>query len=229
MKKILLVDDARVFLEVERALFVRTGAQIFTATTGAEALKIAVSEKPDIALLDLVLPDITGDKICKQLKNNPATSAIPIIMVTTMSRVEDIERCRRAGCDDYVTKPLNYTEMLSKVATMLRIPHRVSRRVLIRMEAQIGKGSRVFFGSSVDISSSGMLIETGQILNVDEELLMRFFLPGRREISVRATVVRNQRADLRKFRYGVQFLDLSEFDREAVCEFIESKVEDTPS
>jgi CheY-like chemotaxis protein len=216
MKKILLVDDAKVFLEVERTLFLRTGAQIYTATTGAEALRLAFSERPDIILLDLVLPDITGDKVCMQIKGNPATSGIPIIMVTTISKEEEMERCRRAGCEDYVTKPINYSEMLGKVAQMLRIPHRVPRRVLVRMEINADKGPQVLYGSSVDLSVTGMLIECAHVLRVGDSMAVRFFLPGRNEIMARGRIVRSQSAELRKFRYGFQFDELADADREAI-------------
>jgi DNA-binding response OmpR family regulator len=223
MKKILLVDDAKVFLEVERALFLRTGAQIYTATTGAEALRLALNEKPDIILLDLVLPDITGDKVCMQIKTAPATSGIPIIMVTTISREEEMERCRRAGCDDYVTKPINYTEMLAKVAQILRIPHRVSRRVLVRMEINTDKETHVLYGSSVDLSISGMLIECTHVLRVGDPMVVRFFLPGRSEILARGRIVRSQSAELRKFRYGFQFEELADADREAISLLVRSE------
>lgn len=224
-KKILLVDDAKLFLEVEKSLFQRTGAKIFTASSGAEALKVALTEKPDIVLLDFMLPDFNGDKVCSQLKSNPLTSGTPVVMVTTMGKPEDVERCRRAGCDDFVTKPLHHQELLSKVSQLLKIPHRQSFRILVRLEAQLGKDGEVFFGNSVDVSKGGMLLECGRELKEDFEIQLRFFLPGQKEVSVVGQVVRTEKVVFHKFRYGIQFKDLTPQDQKAIADFVAHRTE----
>src|SRR5262249_7351130 len=105
-KKILLVDDASVFLSLAGKMLERTGAHILTAQNGIDAVKMIQSENPDVIVLDLVMPEMTGDKVCYAVKADPATSDIPVIIVTSRGMPEEIERCRRAGCDDFLTKPV---------------------------------------------------------------------------------------------------------------------------
>lgn len=223
-KKLLLVDDARIFLEVEKALFQRTGAQIFTASTGTEALKSVLTIKPDIVLLDFMLPEINGDKVCAQIKRNPSTSDIPVVMVTTRGKPEDVEICRRAGCDDFVTKPINHQDLLAKVSQLLKIPFRHSFRILIRLEAILEKGD-VFFGSSVDLSKGGMLVECNHEFGEGDEVRLRFFLPGYQEIAVAGKIMRVEKLVLQKFRYGVQFKGLSVPEQQAVSNFVAQRNE----
>src|SRR5437762_10417473 len=97
MKKILIVDDAETFVEMERIMFQRTGAQIFTAYRGDKALEIVAREKPDIVLLDVVLPDIDGVEICRRIKNQRVTSHIAVVMVTARGTHEEMERCSQPG------------------------------------------------------------------------------------------------------------------------------------
>lgn len=222
-KKILLVDDAKIFLEVEKTLFKRTGAQILTASSGTQALKSVIAEKPDVVLLDFMMPDITGDKVCAQIKSNPETADIPVIMVTTMGRVEDVDRCRRAGCDDFATKPIHHQELLAKVAHLLKIPHRLSMRIMVRVEAEMATDGKVFFGTSIDLSTTGMLIEAEKPLKVGDEVTVRFFLPRENEITGHGKIMRVESTELRKFRYGILFHDLPQPAQQAIARYVESR------
>lgn len=204
-KTILLVDDADLFLHVERMIFQRTGARLLMAKTGAEALELANRERPDIVLLDLILPDISGDRICEQIKKNPLTSGTPVLIVTAYGKPEEMERCRRSGCDGFVTKPIKHHELLARVALLLGIPHRHSMRILVRVEVQADTPQESFFGTSTDMSKSGMFLETDKQLPLGEQVSIRFFLPGHLEISVRGEVVREDRQPA-VAGYGIQFL-----------------------
>jgi len=228
-KKILLADDARLMLEIEKSLFRRTGAEILTASTGMQALKLILSEKPDIVLLDLVMPDITGDKICEQIKSNPQTASIPVIIVTTRAKPEEIERCRLAGCDDFATKPLNHYELLTKVVQLMKIPHRRLKRVFVRLESAIEGNDSSSYGTSLDLSETGMLLETVQKLDVGEKIWVRFRFAEGVEIKVMGKVARVERAEFRNMRYGIEFIDISEEDRTRIREAIESAPPSFPS
>src|SRR5205809_742258 len=105
-KKILLVDDANLFIDLARKALESTGAQLLIARDGVQALRILQTESPDLIVLDLVMPEMSGDKVCAMIKNDPLTADIPVIIVTSRGRAEDIERCRKAGCDDFLTKPI---------------------------------------------------------------------------------------------------------------------------
>jgi DNA-binding response OmpR family regulator len=118
-KKILLVDDADTILMMERMILNRGGYELITAKDGQEAVAKAVAERPDLILLDIVMPRMNGLEALKQLRSQEATKAIPIIMVTTRGEEENVEAGFASGCDDYITKPLNGSEVLAKVRSYL--------------------------------------------------------------------------------------------------------------
>ena len=217
-KTILLVDDADVFLQVERMIFQRTGARLLLARSGAEALETAVREQPDIVLLDLLLPDMTGDQVCHRIKSHPGTNHVPVLIVTAFGRAEEQEKCRKAGCDGFITKPIKHHELLARVAQLLNIPHRHSMRILVRVEVEGAIRHESFFGTSNDISKSGMFLETDKTLRIGDGISVRFFLPGHQEVTAHGSVVREDRNGA-AIGYGVQF----ETREPALDRFIESK------
>ncbi len=93
------------------------------AANGVEALETIAKDPPDLILLDIMMPKISGFEVCKQLKSDPATKDIPIIMVTALSEVADIERGVDSGCDDFVCKPVTRVEVTTRVKSLLRVRH----------------------------------------------------------------------------------------------------------
>jgi DNA-binding response OmpR family regulator len=113
-KKILLVDDSATALLMEKTMLGST-YDLITASDGAEALKVAVKELPDLILLDVVMPKMGGFEVCRVLRGIDATRAIPIIMVTTRGEGKNVEAGFASGANDYVTKPINGAELLAKI------------------------------------------------------------------------------------------------------------------
>jgi DNA-binding response OmpR family regulator len=118
-KKILLVDDAETILMMERMILNKAGYELITAKDGQEAVTKASAERPDLILMDVVMPKMNGFEACKQLRSQDTTKAIPIILVTTRGEAESVESGFESGCDDYITKPINGLEVLSKVKSAL--------------------------------------------------------------------------------------------------------------
>lgn len=118
-KKILLVDDADTILMMERMLLTKGGYQLITAKDGEEAVAKAVAERPDLILMDVVMPRMNGFEACRQLRSQEETKKIPIVMVTTRGEEENVETGYQSGCDDYITKPFNGLEVLAKVRSYL--------------------------------------------------------------------------------------------------------------
>ena len=110
-KKILVVDDSQPILELATTMLRLLGYEPLKASSGIEALKVLAQEKPDMALLDVILPDMDGFKICQHIRNNPATADMPIFMLSAKKTTEDVERGKKAGADEYVTKPFRSAEM----------------------------------------------------------------------------------------------------------------------
>jgi DNA-binding response OmpR family regulator len=117
-KKILLVDDADTILMMER-MILNKGYDLITAKDGQEAVAKAVAERPDLILMDVVMPRMNGFEALKQLRRQDETKTIPIVMVTTRGEEENVETGYESGCDDYITKPLNGLEVLTKVKNYL--------------------------------------------------------------------------------------------------------------
>lgn len=117
-KKILLVDDANTILMIEK-MILKNDYDLVTARDGEEAITSALSERPDLILLDVVMPKMDGFEACKRIRQEPTTSCIPIIMVTTRGEEYNIETAYTSGCNDYVSKPINGLELLSKVRNHL--------------------------------------------------------------------------------------------------------------
>ena len=118
--KVLLVDDSEVVLMTERLMLRNLGDfEVFLARNGREAVKVAHTEKPDIILMDIVMPEMTGIEACRAIRADKRTQGIPIIMVTTKSEKNTVAEGYQAGCNDYVTKPIDKRELSRKIESLL--------------------------------------------------------------------------------------------------------------
>lgn len=121
MKKILVIDDLpeNVFMLQDR--LESEGHEVITAYDGSSGITKAINEQPDLILLDIVMPGITGIEACKTLISNTATSRIPIILVTAKADAEDTKEGLEAGAFDYIKKPFNKTELMARVNSALKL------------------------------------------------------------------------------------------------------------
>ncbi|PQO40242.1 response regulator [Blastopirellula marina] len=119
--KILIADDNQANVELLEAYLAGIDCDTEIAVNGQEALDKAASFKPDLILLDVMMPKLSGFEVCQKLKSDPATSRIMILMVTALNELGDIERAVTAGTDDFLSKPVNKVELLKRVSNMLRI------------------------------------------------------------------------------------------------------------
>lgn len=119
-QKILVVDDEQHIVELLQFNLEQAGYQVYTALSGEEAVKTCEARLPDLVLLDLMLPGIDGLEVCRQLKKNPQTSAIPIIMLTAKGDEIDKVLGLELGADDYIVKPFGIRETLARVKALLR-------------------------------------------------------------------------------------------------------------
>jgi DNA-binding response OmpR family regulator len=118
-KKILLVDDSNTILMMEKFILRHDSYEIVTASDGEEGVRQALAHRPDLILLDVVMPKMGGFEACRQLRALEATRDTPIIMVTTRGEATNVETGWTAGCSDYITKPINGIELLAKVRNFL--------------------------------------------------------------------------------------------------------------
>lgn len=119
--KILIADDNQANVELLEAYLAGVDCDVEIAVNGQDALDKAASFMPDLILLDVMMPKLSGFEVCQKLKSDPATSRIMILMVTALNELGDIERAVTAGTDDFLSKPVNKVELLKRVSNMLRI------------------------------------------------------------------------------------------------------------
>jgi len=120
---ILVVDDNQQNLELLQAYLEDVDCRTIPAHDGLEALDIVGKTLPDLILLDVMMPKMSGFEVCKRIKNDPKTSDFPVIMVTALNEFGDIERGIDSGTDDFLSKPVNRLELLTRVKTMLKLKH----------------------------------------------------------------------------------------------------------
>jgi two-component system, OmpR family, alkaline phosphatase synthesis response regulator PhoP len=120
---ILVVDDNEQNLELLQAYLEDFECRTIPAMDGMEALEIIKKSKPDLVLLDVMMPKMSGFEVCRRIKNNPQTADLPVIMVTALNELGDIERAIDSGTDDFLSKPVNKLELITRVKTMLKLKH----------------------------------------------------------------------------------------------------------
>jgi two-component system, cell cycle response regulator DivK len=119
MAKILIVEDNEMNLDMLTRRLSRRGYEIVSAIDGIEGLQLASYEHPDLILMDMSLPKMDGWEATRHLKANEETAGIPVIALTAHAMVGDREKAIQAGCDDYDTKPVELSRLLSKIETLL--------------------------------------------------------------------------------------------------------------
>jgi CheY-like chemotaxis protein len=119
--RLLIADDNQQNRELLEAYLGDDGYEIAMACDGQETLDMVQSFGPDLVLLDIMMPRLSGYEVCQQLKDADATQDIPILMVTALNEMGDIERAVEAGCDDFLTKPVNRLELTTRVKSLLRV------------------------------------------------------------------------------------------------------------
>ena len=107
----------------DRVYLADVDCEIATAVDGADTLEKVASFEPDIILLDIMMPKLSGFEVCQQLKADPVTRQIMVLMVTALGELGDIERAVEAGTDDFLSKPVNKIELVKRVENMLKLRH----------------------------------------------------------------------------------------------------------
>ncbi len=224
-KKILLVDDTNLFLEMQKGFFERSGCQVLTAKSGNEGLAKIRSEVPDLVLLDLEMPDMNGDEVCGLAKKDERLKKIPIVMLSSRSDQEAIEKCQKAGCDNYLNKPITQKKLLDETARILNIPQRKDVRVSVQIEVEGVLGTNTFCGESVNISRRGMLIKSETLLKNGAVINIKFQLPGQPyHIEAEGVIVRIDEESFEpEFGHGIAFQNLNSIAKKMIGDFIKKK------
>jgi CheY-like chemotaxis protein len=120
---VLIVDDNPQNVELLQAFLESLPVKLVTAVDGVDALEKVAAHNPDLILLDVMMPRMSGFQVCQKLKADPKTKDIQILMVTALHELGDIERASECGTDDFVSKPVNKVELQTRVKSLLRVRH----------------------------------------------------------------------------------------------------------
>lgn len=121
--RILIVDDNAANRELLEAHLLGIDGDLEFAEDGIQAMEKVAANLPDLILLDVMMPGLSGFEVCKQLKSKPETCNIMVLMVTALNELGDVERAVDAGTDDFLSKPVNRVELLKRVENMLKLKH----------------------------------------------------------------------------------------------------------
>ena len=117
--RVLIADDNPQGVELLEAYLGDTGYEVATAFDGEETLQKVRDWRPDLVLLDIMMPKLSGFEVCKRLKADPATRGVAVLMITALDQPSDVDRAVDAGTDDFLTKPINQTDLLRRVSALL--------------------------------------------------------------------------------------------------------------
>ncbi|GAB5441284.1 MAG: response regulator [Fuerstiella sp.] len=126
--RVLIADDNEQNRELLDAYLADESYEILMAHDGQETMDVVEAQQPDLILLDIMMPRMSGYEVCEALKLDPEKRKIPVLMVTALNEMGDIEKAIKAGCDDFLTKPVNHLELKTRVRSLLRVRHSESDR-----------------------------------------------------------------------------------------------------
>ncbi len=143
--RVLIADDIQQNRELLEAYLADEGYEILMASDGQQTMQLVDKHQPDLILLDIMMPRMSGYEVCSQIKGDPARRGILVLIVTALNETGDIEKAVNAGCDDFLTKPVNRLELRTRVRSLLRVRHLANERdrllaYLEEMEHRILRG-----------------------------------------------------------------------------------------
>lgn len=218
--RILLVDHSRGALLFQETILRRRDMQIMTALAGSEGLVKARMERPNLIIFGYDLFDMTAPEFCREVRGDEQMRAISLLLVCDRDHPEHGDLCLSSGCNDVIFRPLQKPELDEKVERLTSIPVRRQLRTITKIEVSLEKNGRFVLGRSVNISSTGMLLEVDRMLPQDGPMRLHFYLPGDpRPLQLLAEVLRAEFSGAMS-KYGMRFLSPTEDDRERISRFV---------
>lgn len=167
--KVLYVDDVNLSLEMGKLALLNTGCDVLTASNGNEAFKIASSERPDLILTDLYMPEMNGDELCEKIRQSPSLGKTPVVVITFVDDSETVERCLAAGCNEVMKKPYTKSILIGIVNKYINIICRKYERYPVDIDVAFSHDGKVISGKVHDISVEGMFVRGEEALPVGTE------------------------------------------------------------
>ncbi len=214
MLRALVVDDERTIVDFIRLGMSYEGFQVDQAGDGYAAVDLAQRLRPDVIILDIMLPMMDGLETCRRLRENEATANIPILMLTAKDEVHDRVTGLEAGADDYLTKPFSFDELLARVRALLRRQQRIA--------AAGGPGGRILRVAHLTLDEGAREVKRGERiveLTATEYNLLHLFMTNPRQVLNRQTILNRV--------WGYDFMGETNII-EVYVRYLREKLEDDP-
>ncbi|HTP64134.1 MAG TPA: response regulator [Geobacteraceae bacterium] len=219
MKKVLIVNPSSDSLTRYRNILAREDFKIFTATSAEEALRVHRRKTADLLLTELNLPGGGGDELCRRIRREEDLRNVSIVIICR-DVPEEIERAETCGANALLLRPFKLAQLDECVGSLLAVTTRQDCRVLVKVEVFDKQGKGALFGTTGNVSVSGLMIESDELLAVGDRIACRFLLPDTGMITVDGEVVRATRTSRVLHQYGVRFVSLDPGFRAEIEGFI---------
>jgi CheY-like chemotaxis protein len=220
MKKIIMADTLKPLVGGSDGMLSRGGFTTRWAGKSEEIVYLHKKEKTDLIVADLEMPGMPVDKLCKIIRADENLRVVSIIMICPDS-YRAAEKARSCGSNAVMVKPVNPVRLFHQMSDLLNISARADMREIVRVDVTLDHGPDHFFGVSLNISASGMLIETGRILAIGDRVTCSFVLNY--PASTEAEVVRIEEKSAGLHLYGVRFIDAGARSKALIEEFINGR------
>ena len=227
VQKVLLVDDVSMFIELQKDYLQLSAVTILTARDGKEALRICQTERPVLVFMDLHMPVMNGADCCKALKGDPRLKSTSVVLITSEGKDADRELCLAAGCDDFLTKPLDRHIFLDAARKLLPAIDRRDKRVACHLKVKYRAYGITLSGYLENLSQTGVYLATDHNLALDAAVDLIFALPEPHGgiVQLRGRVVWLNSAKLRQKQslppgFGIEFASPSDETTRELARFI---------
>ncbi len=222
-KRILLVDDVELFLRLEESFLNRGLYSTITARSGEEAIKAASAYRPDLILLDQIMPGINGDDVCRKLKEDPKTEHIPVIIISSDGKDAVRQKCLEAGCDAFLTKPIRGDVLIPSVEKQLGIVNRRAKRIKTSIRCEINWNGQREEGEIHNLSGTGAFVSVQVTPTMGDIVDVSFKLPETEYQFVLGAIIKWVRssAEEKPSGAGIEFLSFSPGAEEFIQSYID--------
>ncbi len=214
--KLLIVDDMKSFLDLERTFLRRADCQVFTASTGLEAIKVAQKVRPDLAMLDIEMPEMNGIEAMRIFSATPSLKHIPVVICSSLPKKDE---ALAAVAVEFIQKPVDEDQYIEIIQRYIPLKVRRDVRRPFNAPCVMRTDGQTLSCTLSDVSVSGLFVRTSHPIQVGDKVGLRFSIPmkhGDKEIQAEGIAVRAMPSGL-----GIGFSDISEGARLFIQEFVE--------
>ena len=226
--KIMLVDDTKLILELEKSFLKCSHVDIVTAGNGLEALELIRKDPPDLVFMDFNMPVMDGISCCALLKADPFLCGIPVVMLTTAGNDEDRARAAQAGCDDFLTKPVDRRLFLEMAHKYTASVERREQRVPCQIPLLFLLDGAPVGAHALDIGDGGLFVASRETVPLHQKMRLAFYLETARlplfEVQGRVAWVNGEGSRVHKglpAGFGVELVELEPWQADELKGFVE--------